>query len=114
MSDGMNECSKKQIGGDHYLRMKLQPWDIIDAHGLDFYEGTALAYLLRWKDKGGIQDLEKCVHTLERLIAREKGPLYEKNIEAFEDQDIGLVERKGMEVVKRVYPKIPCGSLRKI
>src|SRR5579859_7365880 len=39
---------KRQVGGDHYTKHTLQPWDIIDAYGFDFYEGNALKYLLRY------------------------------------------------------------------
>lgn len=65
------DITKHQVGGNHYLKMKIQPWDIIDAIGLDFYEGTAVTYILRWKLKGGIEDLRKAIHTIERRIAIE-------------------------------------------
>jgi len=39
----------KQIGGTHYSKHKIQPWDIIDEYGLNFYEGNVLKYLLRKK-----------------------------------------------------------------
>jgi hypothetical protein len=61
----------KQVGGDHYAKHKIQPWDIIEEYNLDFFEGNALKYLLRWKDKDGIKDLEKCKHYVEYLIERE-------------------------------------------
>jgi len=50
---------KKQIDGDHYTKRKIQPWDIIEEYNLDFFEGNALKYLLRYKDKDGLIDLEK-------------------------------------------------------
>lgn len=57
-----------QIGGDHYLKHKIQPWDIIDEYKLNFYEGNVLKYLLR--DKGNrLEDLEKCRHYLDKTIA---------------------------------------------
>lgn len=59
-----------QIGGSHYAKHKTQPWDLVDEYGLDFYEGNALKYLLRWKDKGGVEDLKKCRHYLDRLIEK--------------------------------------------
>jgi hypothetical protein len=62
----------KQIGGDHYVKHKIQPWDIIEEYDLDFWEGNALKYLLRWKDKDGVKDLEKMQHYIEYLIEREK------------------------------------------
>ena len=62
---------KRQVGGDHYKRLPIQPWEIIDACGLGFYEGNALKYLLRKKDNR-IQDLEKAIHYLEHQIELER------------------------------------------
>ncbi len=59
-----------QVGGDHYNKYKIQVVDIIDEHNLNFFEGNILKYLLRYKDKNGKQDLEKCLHYLEMLIDR--------------------------------------------
>lgn len=63
---------KKQVGGDHYAKHSIQPWDIIDAYGLDFYEGNAVKYLLRYKDKNGVEDLKKAIHYIEKIIEREQ------------------------------------------
>ena len=58
-----------QVGGDHYLRHAIQPWDIIDCYRLDFYEGNVLKYLLRRKDGGNrLEDLQKAQHYLARCI----------------------------------------------
>lgn len=66
---------RRQVGGDHYLKHgDMQPFDIIDAYGLNFYEGTALKYLLRWRDKDGVLDLEKAKHYIEILIQKERSP----------------------------------------
>lgn len=61
----------KQVGGDHYSRHTIQPFDIIDEYDLDFYEGNALKYLLRRKDNR-IQDLEKAKHYIEKCIEKER------------------------------------------
>lgn len=58
---------EKQVGGDHYKRLKIQPWEIVDACGLDFYLGNVIKYVLR--DKGNrIEDLKKAIHYLEHKI----------------------------------------------
>jgi hypothetical protein len=62
----------KQVGGDHYKGRKLQPWDLWEAFDLDPWEANALKYLLRWKDKNGVEDLKKAVHYIEYLIEREE------------------------------------------
>ena len=64
------DVNAKQIDGDHYKKMKMQPWEIIEAHNLDYFEGAALKYLLRWKTKDGILDVQKCIHYCEKIIER--------------------------------------------
>lgn len=63
-------AKSKQVAGSHYQR-SIQPWDIISEWELDFWEGNVLKYLLRWKHKDGVQDLQKAKHYLEYLIERE-------------------------------------------
>ena len=59
--------SNRQVGGSHYKKHSIQPWDIIDGYKLGFYEGNVLKYLLR--DKGNKrEDLEKAVHYLEKVL----------------------------------------------
>lgn len=57
-----------QEGGTHYLRRSIQPWDYIAANGIGYFEGCAIKYLTRWRDKGGIEDLRKAQHYIEKLI----------------------------------------------
>lgn len=56
-----------QVGGSHYQN-KIQPFDIIDAWELDFYEGNVLKYLLRYRYKNGSQDLKKAQHYLVKVL----------------------------------------------
>ena len=60
-----------QIGGSHYKDMAIQPADYIMKNGLGWAEGCAIAYISRWRQKGGVQDLEKAIHTLQLLIESE-------------------------------------------
>jgi hypothetical protein len=57
----------KQVDGIHYKTMGLQPWEIIEKNNLDYFEGAALKYLLRWKTKDGVIDLDKIIHYVERI-----------------------------------------------
>ena len=58
-----------QIGGDHYKQFKgHEPWDVITAWDLGYLEGTALKYISRWKHKGGVEDLKKAIHFLQKKI----------------------------------------------
>ena len=61
---------ERQVGGSHYKDKgsSMQPWAIIDAWGLDFYGGNVLKYILRAKHKGGLEDLQKARHYLDKMI----------------------------------------------
>jgi hypothetical protein len=60
--------NSRQVGGDHYKGKTVQPWDFIAANELGFFEGNVVKYVTRWKDKGGVQDLHKARHYLDKLI----------------------------------------------
>ena len=58
-----------QVGGNHYVKRKIQPWEIWKAYEMNPWEANALKYLLRHKDKGKpLEDLKKCRHYIEFLI----------------------------------------------
>jgi len=58
-----------QVGGNHYKKHKIQPWDAINDWGLGFFSGNAVKYIARHKDKGGLEDIKKARHYLDKLIA---------------------------------------------
>jgi hypothetical protein len=60
-----------QVAGDHYKKLKIQPIEFIHANGIPFAEGSVIKYVTRWRDKGGIKDLEKARHFLDLLIELE-------------------------------------------
>jgi hypothetical protein len=63
------KANERQPGGMHYIKYgNLQPWDVTARFGLGFFDGNAVKYLLRWKDKGGVEDLEKAKHYIDKLI----------------------------------------------
>ena len=51
------ESMLKQVGGSHYMYMKIQPAEFINANKLLFAEGNAIKYICRHSTKGGIQDI---------------------------------------------------------
>jgi hypothetical protein len=65
MRDRANE---QQIGGEHYAVKAIQPWDFIIANNIGYLEGNIIKYISRWKDKGGVEDLKKAQHYLQKLI----------------------------------------------
>ena len=60
-----------QVDGSHYKKLKIQPIEYIHANGIGYMEGNVIKYVSRWKDKNGINDLEKARHYIDLLIELE-------------------------------------------
>lgn len=60
-------ANDKQVGGKHY-EAGHQHWDIVHEHQLDYFQGQITKYVMRWKKKNGVQDLEKARHFLDKYI----------------------------------------------
>lgn len=62
-----------QEGGDHYKKLgAYQPWEVLrrwltPEEFRGYMKGTAIAYLAREQDKGGMLDIRKATHTLQGL-----------------------------------------------
>ena len=57
----------KQVGGVHYKDFKIQPVEFCFLNNIPYLESTAIKYLCRWRNKGGIQDLDKAIHFIQLL-----------------------------------------------
>ena len=67
------EAHLRQVGGEHYKKMDIQPWDVIDhgpkEHAIGFYRYNALKYIMRAGEKDPFkQDIAKAHHYLEKLL----------------------------------------------
>ena len=62
---------KKQVGGNHYKDMVIQPSEFINKNKLQFAEGNAIKYICRHASKGEVQDLEKAKHYIDMIIDRD-------------------------------------------
>jgi hypothetical protein len=62
---------EKQVDGDHYSKLKIQPVEYIHANNLPFIEGCIVKYITRWRDKGGFKDIEKIKHFCDLLMELE-------------------------------------------
>jgi hypothetical protein len=58
-------ANNSQVGGDHY-RSGVQHWDYVVANGLDYFQAQIIKYVTRWRKKGGVEDLDKARHFLEK------------------------------------------------
>jgi hypothetical protein len=61
----------RQVAGDHYKHMSIQPAEYIMKNELSFAEGNVVKLVSRHKNKAGKADLEKAIHWLEILIEHE-------------------------------------------
>lgn len=51
-----------QVGGDHYKKHVIQPLEFAQRNALSPCEMNIVKYALRWKDKNGLEDVEKLHH----------------------------------------------------
>ena len=58
----------RQVDGDHYQKLAIQPMQYSLLNGLDACQHTVIKYVTRVRDKGGIKDLEKAKHCIDMLI----------------------------------------------
>ena len=58
----------KQIGGNHYSKLGIEPYEYSIKNDLNCYQFNVIKYVTRYKDKNGIEDLKKAINTLEKLI----------------------------------------------
>ena len=75
-------ANDSQVGGDYYKQMGVQPWEAMEAwlspaQFRGFLLGSAIAYLARVNTKGvdgkgGLQDIKKARHYLDKIIELEE------------------------------------------
>ena len=68
-----SKANIKQVGGDHYKNMGVEPWDVVDTWPIEqrigAYRHGALKYLMRMGSKDEqLQEIKKCGHYIEKLI----------------------------------------------
>lgn len=71
-------ANKTQVGGDHYISMAVQPWDVIGTWEIEdqiaYFRGNAIKYLMRFGAKrgtgvgGALEDSEKAMHYIQKMI----------------------------------------------
>lgn len=61
-------ANDKQVGGTHYKAGDVEHWDMVVHFKLDYFQGQITKYVMRWREKGGVKDLEKAQHVLEKYL----------------------------------------------
>jgi hypothetical protein len=67
------KAKQRQVGGDHYANKAVQPWDAMESwmsteEFAGYLRGNAIKYLARCNDKGGVEDIRKAQHYIEKLL----------------------------------------------
>lgn len=65
--------SANDHGPGHYKDKPIQVWDYVVSNNLGYLEGNVIKYVSRWRQKGGVEDLRKAKHYIEKLIEMETG-----------------------------------------
>lgn len=69
----MSAANQKQVGGNHYKHGGEEHWDRVNRLRLNYFQAAATKYIERCYLKGNtVQDLQKAVHFLEKLIEIEQ------------------------------------------
>lgn len=65
----MPTANSMQIGGNHYKTAR-EHWDLCIAIGMGppYLACTATKYIARWRKKNGLQDLQKALHYVNKLL----------------------------------------------
>ena len=76
----MSKANEDQVSGDHYKKLPIEPWDYVFKNHLDYFQGSIIKYITRWRDKGGIDDLRKAKHFLEKYIEAESELVWQEPV----------------------------------
>jgi len=66
-------ANDRQVGGDHYKAMGVEPWDVVDTWPIEqrigYYRGGALKYIMRMgsKDQSPVE-IAKGKHYMQKLL----------------------------------------------
>ncbi len=86
-------ANSRQVGGSHYQK-PIQHWDFVASNDYGYLEGQVTKYLFRWRDKNGMQDLQKAAHFLQKLIEVSAGEVERPiNLQEFLDAN-GIPENE--------------------
>ena len=102
----MTSKPAEQVGGTHYSRLSIEPIQFIEANGLGYSEGNVVKYISRWKNKNGLEDLNKAKWYVDKKMATFDG---EKRVVLNYAPDFAEDEKKCL-VVKKRNACVGCGA----
>lgn len=73
---------KRQIGGSHYSRLKIEPIDLMVKLKFNWFQGEILKYVSRFRYKNGKEDLRKAFSVCTLAIDRglNQGTLFSEDL----------------------------------
>lgn len=69
----MNLMDDYPINPEHYNKWTIEPIEFINKNKLDFNTGNAIKYLMRHRDKNGVEDLRKAKQYIDFIMWYEYG-----------------------------------------
>lgn len=108
-------ANEKQVGGSHYKRADggEEHWDRAWRLKYDPFQYIITKWIERWRDKGGVEDLKKAQHAIEKYIELNSPPEATLNVVINVDTSeivAGLSEMKLS--LERPWRCAKCGSVR--
>ena len=98
----MNEVDKRQEGGTHYKNHKnpsQEHWNLARDLNWDYFTAQIIKYMMRWRSKGGVGDLKKAAHFLEKLIDLETAHAQLSPLTKHQGAEWGRVEDAPKDIV---------------
>ena len=56
---------------DHYTQWAMEPFTFMFLNNIPFPEGCVIKYIMRWRKKNGVEDLQKAKRIIEMMIEME-------------------------------------------
>jgi len=67
-----------QHGGNHYIKLAIQPSEYIIKNKLNFCEGNVIKYVTRHRSKDRAKDIRKAIHYCMMLLESEYNEEYDE------------------------------------
>ena len=68
MSSMADKANDRQVGGSHYKKNGEEHWDRAWRLNYDPFQYIITKWIERWREKGGIEDLKKAQHAIQKYI----------------------------------------------
>ena len=103
----MSNANLTQIGGKHY-KTQYEHWDFVLMVGMGYLEGCTTKYVARHRKKNGLEDLEKALHYLDKLIETPVDIHRRLHIEQIEQEVIKFAETNELQYAEEKYIFLLC------